>query len=93
MNRRGVQSVVCSSARRRLNEDPWRGHRQAQKGKQSYAVKVINKHKFVTLGGRVQQMFSEVEVMDKLSHPNVININDVFNTPSYLVLVLELCVV
>ena len=65
---------------------------QAQKGSHSYAVKVINKHKFVTLGGRVQQMFSEVEVMDKLSHPNVININDVFNTPSYLVLVLELCV-
>merc|ERR1719238_19014 len=29
--------------------------------------------------------------MNNLAHPNVIDIKDVFNTPSYLVLVLELC--
>ena len=47
----------------------------------------------MNLGGTVDAMFKEVEVMNNLAHPNVIDIKDVFNTPSYLVLVLELCVV
>ena len=66
---------------------------QARKGAESFAVKVINKRKFMNLGGTVDAMFKEVEVMNNLAHPNVIDIKDVFNTPSYLVLVLELCVV
>lgn len=53
-------------------------------------MKVINKKKFVSMGGKVEQMFTEVTVMDKLSHPNIVDIRNVYDTPSYLVLVLEL---
>lgn len=60
--------------------------------KKQMAVKVINKGKFLSMGGSSEQMMTEVRVLDKLRHPNIIEICNVFETPQFLVIMLELLV-
>ncbi len=55
-------------------------------------MKVINKRKFVALGGSSEQLLTEAEVLDKLRHPNIVSVHSVFETADYLCITLELCV-
>ena len=40
------------------------------------AVKVINKARFLKSGGNPKQLMAEVHLLDKLRHPNIIEIVD-----------------
>lgn len=54
------------------------------------ALKIVNKGKFLALGGSSAQMMMEVHVLDKLRHPNIIEIQAVMETDKFLVIALEL---
>jgi serine/threonine protein kinase len=55
----------------------------------SVALKVVNKSQFIALGGSSEQMMTEVHVLDKLRHPNIIEIQAVLETSGYLIMALE----
>ncbi|KAM7426213.1 Checkpoint kinase 2 [Porites harrisoni] len=56
---------------------------------QKFAVKIISKKKF-SVGPKQAAMRDEVEILKKLHHPCVIRIEDVFETPEVLYIILEL---
>eukprot|EP01102_Stenamoeba_stenopodia_P000837 TRINITY_DN10788_c0_g1_i1.p1 TRINITY_DN10788_c0_g1~~TRINITY_DN10788_c0_g1_i1.p1 ORF type:complete len:451 (+),score=152.51 TRINITY_DN10788_c0_g1_i1:58-1410(+) len=53
------------------------------------AIKIINKVKAPPINPK-KSLMDEVEILKKLSHPNIINILDIFDTKDELQLVLEL---
>ena len=57
-----------------------------------YAMKVIEKKKFALNHGskRTGVLMDEVRILQKLNHPHIIAIHDVFDTDKHLYLVLEL---
>ena len=63
-------------------------HRVTHKAtKQDYAVKMIQKEQLVNCAG---SMISEIELMSRIKHPNVIKIVDLFETEDTLYIVSEL---
>ena len=56
------------------------------------SLQVINKSKFLALGGSSEQMVTEAKVLDQLRHPNIISIRAVYETDKFLVMALELYV-
>jgi serine/threonine protein kinase len=54
------------------------------------AIKVIDKQKFMQKAKRKDSLMDEVRVLQSVSHPNILQIKGVFETPSTLYLVLEL---
>lgn len=82
---------------RRLGQPGQFGHAvQAQHlktGKQ-FAVKVISKSRFTRLSDikyHYEQLRSEISVMSRMSHPNIIKLYEVYESVDTLFLVLELC--
>ena len=61
--------------------------------KRACAMKAIDKKKFEGLGAKDadSMIFREVQLMSNLSHPNIVDILDVFETPRYVTIALELC--
>ncbi|EGG15187.1 protein kinase 1 [Cavenderia fasciculata] len=55
-----------------------------------YALKVIDKKKMSMTSKRKEALMDEVNVLTKVSHENIISINEVFETNKNLYLVLEL---
>ncbi|KAF2075285.1 hypothetical protein CYY_003414 [Polysphondylium violaceum] len=56
-----------------------------------YAVKIIDKKKyFMNSSSRKDALMDEVNILKTLNHPNIIHIQEVFNTEKTLYLVLEL---
>ncbi|KNC46360.1 CAMK/CAMK1 protein kinase [Thecamonas trahens ATCC 50062] len=51
------------------------------------AVKIIDKD---AVGEKTHMLLTEVEIMQSIDHPNVITLLEIFETPSQLVLVMEL---
>lgn len=54
------------------------------------AIKVIDKQKFLQKAKRKDALMDEVRVLTSVSHPNILQIKGVFETPTTLYLVLEL---
>ncbi|KAJ4459574.1 putative Serine/threonine-protein kinase Chk2 [Paratrimastix pyriformis] len=58
---------------------------------QKYAVKIIEKKKFwLQSGDRKDALMDEVRILKQVKHPNIINIREIFDSPSHLYLILEL---
>ena len=57
-----------------------------------YAMKIIEKKKFALNHGskRGEALMDEVKILQKLNHPHIIAIHDVYDTDKFLYLVLEL---
>lgn len=56
-----------------------------------YAVKIIDKKQFALKGPkRESALFAEVDILKQVSHDNIIQIYDLFDTPESLSIVLEL---
>ncbi|KAH3762409.1 protein kinase 1 [Pelomyxa schiedti] len=55
-----------------------------------YAMKIIDKYKFKLQTKRKNALLEEVKILQKVHHPNIIGIQDVFETPTRLYIVLEL---
>ena len=57
-----------------------------------YAMKIIEKKKFALNHGsrRGNAILDEVKILQRLNHPHIIQIHDVYDTDKYLYLVLEL---
>ena len=64
-----------------------------RKKRKTCAMKAIDKKKFEGLGAADadSMIFREVQLMSNLSHPNIVDILDVFETPRYVTIALELC--
>ena len=59
--------------------------------KKQFAIKIIDKKKYAKhAGSRKDNLMDEVEILKKLNHPNIISIQDVFDTETTLFIVLEL---
>lgn len=57
---------------------------------EKFAVKIIDKQKFLMNARRKDALMDEVRVLESVSHENIIKIHKVFETPKLLYLVLEL---
>ena len=55
-----------------------------------FAIKIIDKHKFETSNSSGHSLMDEVNILKKINHPNIIGIQDVFETATKMYLVLEL---
>eukprot|EP01112_Ceratiomyxa_fruticulosa_P014128 TRINITY_DN4022_c0_g2_i1.p1 TRINITY_DN4022_c0_g2~~TRINITY_DN4022_c0_g2_i1.p1 ORF type:complete len:433 (-),score=61.73 TRINITY_DN4022_c0_g2_i1:41-1339(-) len=56
-----------------------------------FAIKIIDKKKHLaTAGPRKDQLLEEVRILQGLDHPNIIHVNEVFETDKTLYIVLEL---
>lgn len=68
----------------------WKAVRRDQPAE--YAVKVIDKKKFIGLDAKTKEssLFREVKLLGNLSHPNIIEIVDVFETARYVTIALSL---
>jgi len=67
---------------------------QRKKDGEHFAVKVIDKQKFMwvdDIGDMMGDLRAEIEVMQSLSHNNIIKLHDVYETQFELYLVQELC--
>jgi serine/threonine protein kinase len=64
-----------------------------RKTKTQCAMKAIDKKKFEGLGAAEidSMIFREIQLMSNLSHPNIVDILDVFETPRFVTIALELC--
>lgn len=58
-----------------------------KKTSEKVAIKVIDKK---TLGDKTDMIQSEVEILKKITHPNIVLLKDIFETSSVLYLVMEL---
>lgn len=59
-----------------------------------YAVKIISKGRFTRhsdLAYHFESLRAEIEVMRRLTHPNIIELHDVFESVNHLYLVMECC--
>jgi len=56
------------------------------------AIKIIDKKKFMQKAKRKDSLMDEVRVLTSISHPHVLQIRGVFETPTTLYLVLELAI-
>lgn len=60
---------------------------------QKYALKIIDKKKYaMNSSSRKNALMDEVNILTKVSHPNIIGIKEVFDTDKSLYIVLELYV-
>jgi len=62
-------------------------------GNQNFAVKVISKARFTRSADikyHYEQLRSEITVMSKMSHPNIVKLYEVYETLDTLYLVMEL---
>lgn len=60
---------------------------------EKYALKIIDKKKFMmNSSSRKDALMSEVNILMKVKHPNIIGIREVFDTEKSLFIVLELYV-
>eukprot|EP01029_Cantina_marsupialis_P027366 TRINITY_DN7637_c0_g1_i1.p1 TRINITY_DN7637_c0_g1~~TRINITY_DN7637_c0_g1_i1.p1 ORF type:complete len:636 (+),score=205.59 TRINITY_DN7637_c0_g1_i1:148-2055(+) len=58
---------------------------------EKYAVKMMDKKKFQMLNStRKDALWDEVNILRECKHPNIINVKDVFDTPKYIYIILEL---
>ncbi|KYQ89301.1 putative protein serine/threonine kinase [Tieghemostelium lacteum] len=57
---------------------------------ESFAVKIIDKMKYWHLSKNKNQTNSEIAILKKIKHPNIISIIEIFDTERYLYIVLEL---
>ncbi len=65
----------------------WYGvHKKTQK---KVAIKVIDKKK---LGDKVHMIQAEVDILKKIKHKNIVELEEVFDTQSHIYLVMELYV-
>eukprot|EP01100_Stratorugosa_tubuloviscum_P000389 TRINITY_DN1084_c0_g1_i1.p1 TRINITY_DN1084_c0_g1~~TRINITY_DN1084_c0_g1_i1.p1 ORF type:complete len:295 (-),score=67.79 TRINITY_DN1084_c0_g1_i1:822-1706(-) len=55
--------------------------------RQEYAVKIINKK---NLGADIVRLETEIEILQRVNHPNVISLKDLFDSPTSLYIVMEL---
>lgn len=56
---------------------------------QKVAIKVVNK---AAVKQKPEMLRNEVEILSKVDHPNIIALYDIFETPEFLYLVMELYV-
>ncbi|KNC53436.1 CAMK/RAD53 protein kinase [Thecamonas trahens ATCC 50062] len=57
---------------------------------EKYAVKIVDKTKFLSLQQRAGALLDEVNILKFLSHPNIVSLEETFETEKHLYLVLEL---
>jgi serine/threonine protein kinase len=62
-------------------------HRETGK---RFAIKVIDKKKYMKLSSKKDSLMAEVTILRNISHPNIIEIHEVFDTEKTLYIVLEL---
>ena len=56
-----------------------------------FAIKIIDKKKYAKQSGsRKDALMDEVKILQSISHPNIIQIHDVFDTEKTLYIILEL---
>lgn len=55
-----------------------------------YAIKVIDKKKYMKHSSKKNSLMDEVNILRSVSHPNIIGIEDVFDTEKTFYIVLEL---
>jgi serine/threonine-protein kinase Chk2 len=55
-----------------------------------FAVKVIDKKKYFKQAGNKRSLMDEVDILKAVSHPNIISIEEVYDTEKTLYIVLEL---
>lgn len=56
----------------------------------AYAMKVIDKSKVVSSTRRATTIMDEAAILRKISHPNIVTINDVFETNKKVYIIMEL---
>jgi len=62
-------------------------HRETGK---RYAIKVIDKKRFMKHSAKKESLMAEVNILRNVSHPNIIAIQEIFDTEKILYIVLEL---
>ena len=60
-----------------------------KKTSEKVAIKVIDKK---TLGDKTDMIQSEVEILKRITHPNIVELKEMFETSSVIYLVMELYV-